>query len=90
MKKLLLALTMSALTFGASAATAISREEVSHFKLEKIGNISVGPSGGEISSPSDLHDELSKLADKKGGKYYLITAATEEGPNFVATAEVYK
>ncbi len=32
-----------------------------------------GPSGGEFSSPSDLHDQLSKLADEKGGKYYVIT-----------------
>ncbi|MBN0817659.1 DUF1471 domain-containing protein, partial [Pseudomonas aeruginosa] len=26
----------------------------------------------------------------KGGKYYVITAAREHGPNFEATAEVYK
>ena len=35
-------------------------------------------------------DQLSKLADEKGGKYYVITAAREHGPNFEATAEVYK
>ncbi|HHC2437390.1 TPA: DUF1471 domain-containing protein, partial [Klebsiella pneumoniae] len=34
--------------------------------------------------------QLSKLADEKGGKYYVITAAREHGPNFEATAEVYK
>ncbi|MCU8668989.1 DUF1471 domain-containing protein, partial [Klebsiella pneumoniae] len=27
---------------------------------------------------------------EKGGKYYVITAAREHGPNFEATAEVYK
>lgn len=75
---------------GASAAQLITKEEVKHFKLTKVGPISVGPSGGEFSSPSDLHDQLSKLADEKGGKYYVITAAREHGPNFEATAEVYK
>ena len=56
-------------------AQLITKEEVKHFKLTKVGPISVGPSGGEFSSPSDLHDQLSKLADEKGGKYYVITAA---------------
>ncbi|MFO4007967.1 DUF1471 domain-containing protein, partial [Enterobacter hormaechei] len=54
------------------------------------GNVSVGASGGQISSPSDLHQKLSKLADEKGGKYYVIIAAREHGPNFQAVAEVFK
>ena len=83
MKKVIVALALSAVAFGASAAQLITKEEVKHFKLTKVGPISVGPSGGEFSSPSDLHDE-------KGGKYYVITAAREHGPNFEATAEVYK
>ena len=87
MKKVIVALALSAVAFGASAAQLITKEEVKHFKLTKV---SVGPSGGEFSSPSDLHDQLSKLADEKGGKYYVITAAREHGPNFEATAEVYK
>ena len=90
MKKVIVALALSAVAFGASAAQLITKEEVKHFKLTKVGPISVGPSGGEFSSPSDLHDQLSKLADEKGGKYYVITAAREHGPNFEATAEVYK
>lgn len=90
MKKLLLALAMSTIAFGASAATSISKDEVSHFKLEKVGTINVGPSQGQVSSPSDLHGKLSKLADEKGGKYYVIIAAEENGPNFEAVAEVYK
>lgn len=85
MKKVIVALALSAVAFGASAAQLITKEEVKHFKLTKVG-----PSGGEFSSPSDLHDQLSKLADEKGGKYYVITAAREHGPNFEATAEVYK
>ena len=87
MKKVIVALALSAVAFGASAAQLITKEEVKHFK---VGPLSVGPSGGEFSSPSDLHDQLSKLADEKGGKYYVITAAREHGPNFEATAEVYK
>ncbi len=73
MKKVIVALALSAVAFGASAAQLITKEEVKHFKLTKVGPISVGPSGGEFSSPSDLHDQLSKLADEKGGKYYVIT-----------------
>ncbi|MDT1842619.1 DUF1471 domain-containing protein, partial [Acinetobacter baumannii] len=56
MKKVIVALALSAVAFGASAAQLITKEEVKHFKLTKVGPISVGPSGGEFSSPSDLHD----------------------------------
>ena len=57
MKKVIVALALSAVAFGASAAQLITKEEVKHFKLTKVGPISVGPSGGEFSSPSDLHDQ---------------------------------
>lgn len=90
MKKVLLALVISTLAFGASAAKLITKDEASNMKLEKIGDINVGPSAGKVSSPSNLHEELSKLADEKGGKYYVIVAAKEHGPNFEAVAEVYK
>lgn len=92
MKKILLSsvLLASMVTFGVSAADQISREEAKHFKLQHIGNVDVSASGGQFSSPSDLHKELSKKADEKGGKYYVIIAAREHGPNFDAVAEVYK
>ncbi|MTH47213.1 YdgH/BhsA/McbA family protein [Intestinirhabdus alba] len=92
MKKIALAtsLLISAFSFGAIAADQVSKEEVDHFRLVKIGNINVSQSGGAISSPSDLRAELSKLADEKGGKYYHIVAARQHGPNFVAVADVYK
>lgn len=51
MKKVIVALALSAVAFGASAAQLITKEEVKHFKLTKVGPISVGPSGGEFSSP---------------------------------------
>ncbi|MBD3698495.1 DUF1471 domain-containing protein [Enterobacter hormaechei] len=84
MKKALLGsvLALTVASFGASAADMISKDEAHHFKLEYLGNVSVGASGGQISSPSDLHQKLSKLADEKGGKYYVIIAAREHGPNF--------
>ncbi|BDH47797.1 hypothetical protein TUM12370_38410 [Salmonella enterica subsp. enterica serovar Choleraesuis] len=92
MKKILIssALLASMTVFGASAADLISKQEADHFKATYIGNIHVSESGGKIASPSDLHSKLSELADKKGGKYYVIIAAREHGPNFDAVAEVYK
>ena len=52
--------------------------------------MNVSQTGGAVSSPSDLHDKLSDLADKKGGAYYRIVAAKQIGPNFQAFADVYK
>lgn len=43
----------------------------------------------ETTSPMDAKAVLSKLADEKGGKYYLIIAGREHG-KFSATADVYK
>ncbi|HHH2615142.1 TPA: DUF1471 domain-containing protein, partial [Klebsiella pneumoniae] len=43
MKKVIVALALSAVAFGASAAQLITKEEVKHFKLTKVGPISVGP-----------------------------------------------
>lgn len=37
----------------------------------------------------DVKKALSKLADEKGGKYYVIIAEREKG-KFDADAEVYK
>ncbi|WP_454777523.1 DUF1471 domain-containing protein [Klebsiella oxytoca] len=82
-------MALSAFAFVALSLQLITKKEF-YFKLTHVGSISVGPSGGQFSSPSDLHDQLSKLADEKGGKFYVITAAREHGPNFEATAEVYK
>ena len=92
MKKIILAasLLITAFSFSALAADQVSKEEVTHFKLVKIGNVSVSQSGGQVGSPSELHEELSKLADEKGGKYYHIIAAGQKGPNFEAIATVYK
>ncbi len=78
------------ISVGVSAADQVSMKEVYHFKLEYLGNISLSSTNESITSPSDLQGALSKLADKKGGKYYHIIAARQHGPNFDAVAEVYK
>ena len=56
MKKVIVALALSAVAFGASAAQLITKEEVKHFKLTKVGPISVANSLRlpicTISSPS--------------------------------------
>jgi|GEM_PF-248108 len=86
MKKALLGsvLALTVASFGASAADMISKDEAHHFKLEYLGNVSVGASGGQISSPSDLHQKLSKLADEKGGKYYVINTTSSSLPASMA------
>ncbi len=92
MKKIALiaSLLVSMTSLSSFAADQISREEAKHFNLTSLGNVNVSATGGTISSPSDLHDKLSKLADEKGGEYYVIIAAREHGPNFEAVAEVFK
>ncbi|EMK5834203.1 DUF1471 domain-containing protein, partial [Citrobacter sedlakii] len=54
MKKIAFATTLlvSAFSFSAIAADQVSKEEVDHFKLEKVGTVNVSQSGGAISSPS--------------------------------------
>ncbi|EAM6531084.1 DUF1471 domain-containing protein [Salmonella enterica] len=92
MKKCIIAATLlaTASSFSTFAAEQVSKQEISHFKLVKVGTVNVTQSGGQISSPTDLREKLSELADEKGGKYYHIIAAREHGPNFEAVAEVYK
>lgn len=92
MKKTILAtsLLLSAFSCNVFAAEQVSKDEINHFKLVKVGNISVSETGGAVSSPMDLRAKLSKLADEKGGQYYHIIAAREHGPNFNAVADVYK
>jgi len=87
---LLAALLGLSCSFATQAAQNISKEEVTHFKLTKIGSISVAETGGVISSPSDLHREIAKRADEKGAKYYVVIAAREHGPNFDAVVDLYQ
>lgn len=75
---------------GCMAAQQISQQEIDRFDPDYIGNITVSATNESITSPSDLQQKLSELADKKGGNYYHIVSAREQGANFVAIAEVFK
>ncbi|AXU97309.1 MAG TPA: DUF1471 domain-containing protein [Erwinia persicina] len=88
MKKLI---TVSALllttfaVFTAGAAEQITREKAQEMKLEKIGTVTTN----STNDPMDANARLSKKADEKGGKYYVIVAA-QQGNRDHALAEVYK
>ena len=78
MKKALLGsvLALTVASFGASAADMISKDEAHHFKLEYLGNVSVGASGGQISSRSDLHQHKNPLLAG-----FLLTDSQKNAPD---------
>ncbi|ERK11662.1 putative exported protein precursor [Pantoea sp. AS-PWVM4] len=80
------AMVMGAISFSALAAKEVTKEEVQKMNLEKIGTVTTT---AETTSPMDAKKELSKLADEKGGKYFLVIAGREHG-KFSAVADVYK
>ncbi|MGF6560060.1 DUF1471 domain-containing protein [Erwinia aphidicola] len=88
MKKIIAVSTLlvtAAFTFNASAAQEISREKAAEMKLEKVGTVTTN----STLDPMDAKKHLSKKADEKGGKYFVIIAA-DEGDHTHALAEVYK
>lgn len=84
-KTVLAAVVMGAISFSALAATEVTKEQVKEMKLEKIGTVHTT---GE-TSPMDAKAALAKLADEKGGKYFLVIAGREHG-KFSGIADVYK
>ncbi|MBL3524739.1 Protein YdgH [Serratia plymuthica] len=75
---------MSALSFGASAATLITNDQTGD--LQSVGTITAS---GVAGAPSDIRQALSDKADKQGAKAYRVIEAYENG-NWHATAEIYK
>jgi hypothetical protein len=71
-------------SIGAMAAQEISKDQAKNHT--EVGSVSTS---GTFTDPKDAKDELSKLADEKGGKYYVITSARVEG-RVQGTATVYK
>jgi outer membrane lipoprotein-sorting protein len=71
-------------SFSALAAEEITKDEAT--KYEKVGTVTTT---AETTSPMDANAELSKLADEKGGKYFVVIAGREHG-KISATADVYK
>jgi len=89
MKKLnFMAIALAGMVFSVSAMAAeeITAQEAKDKGLEKIGTVHTT---AQATSPMDAKVILSKRADKKGGKYYVIIAGREHG-KFSATADVYK
>lgn len=73
------------LTFNAAAAELISRQQAQDMKLQLLGTITTT----DTTAPMDAKADLSKKADEKGGRYFVIIAEDERGRT-VASAEVYK
>jgi len=84
LKMIVASVLLGTVSFGAMAAKEITREEAA--KYEKIG---VVDTTSQATDPMDAKAQLSRLADEKGGKYFVVIAAREHG-RFSATAEVYK
>ncbi|MFD1800811.1 DUF1471 domain-containing protein [Mixta tenebrionis] len=86
MKTVVVTCLLGGLSFSVLAAKEVTKEEAQKMNLEKIGTVNTT---AETTSPMDAKRELSKMADEKGGQYYVIVAGREHG-RFSATADVYK
>lgn len=85
-KTIAISLLVGSVSFTAMAAKEVTKEEVKTMNLEKIGTVTTT---SETTSPMDAKAALSKMADEKGGKYYMVIAGREHG-KFSAIADVYK
>ncbi|MBH1931632.1 DUF1471 domain-containing protein [Serratia rubidaea] len=88
LKMIVAALVVGSVSFSTMAATLLTKEDLDKNpgKYEKIGTVSTT---AETTSPMDAKEKLSKLADEKGGQYYVVIAGREHG-KFSAIADVYK
>ncbi len=89
MKKIMLvAVTLFGIVISINALAA---EEITAMEAKEKGykKIATVHTTAKATSPMDAKAILSKRADEKGGKYYVIIAGREHG-RFSATAEVYK
>lgn len=87
MKLLIISLVTGCMSFSALSAKELTKEDLAKNpgKYVKIGTVTTA---AETSAPMDAKDLLSKRADEKGGKYYVIIAAGEHG-KVSAIADVY-
>lgn len=77
---------VSVLSFGASAASLVTQEQVNSTNLQSMGTVSVS---GIDGAPSDIRQALSQKADAQGASAYRVIEAYSNG-NYHATAELYK
>lgn len=80
------ALVMGSVSFGAFAAKEITKEDLAKMNLTKIGSVTTS----RTTSPMDAKRDLSKKADEKGGKYFVVIAGEKNEKNVHANADVYK
>lgn len=91
MKAIIAAISVMLIYSGSvMAATEVSKDDIKNLGLVKIGTVRQSDTNESVTCPMELEAALSKKADSIGGKYYLIIAAREVGPNFKAIADVYK
>ncbi|GKX50742.1 YdgH/BhsA/McbA family protein [Budvicia aquatica] len=86
LKTFTIALAVSSFSFGALAATEITQAQVKQNNYQQLGAVG---STNEAMDPMDVKKILSEKADKMGGQYYVIIAASEN-EKARATADVYK
>lgn len=79
-------LVIGSLSFGVMAAQELEKDKVASLKLTKVGTITTS----DTTSPMDAKRELSKKADKLGGKYFVVTSGQKNEKDVHATADVYK
>lgn len=81
----------AALVAGLFSMSAMSAEMITKQVAKEKGYTLIGTvsTTGQYTAPMDAKEELSKLADEKGGKYYVIIAGQEK-KKISATAEVFK
>lgn len=85
--KIIIAAVLAGLfSVNAMAADLITKEEAKEKGYTSLGVVTTS---NEYTAPMDAREELAKLADEKGGKYFVIIAAQEKR-KISATAEVFK
>ncbi|EIC85790.1 YdgH/BhsA/McbA-like domain containing protein [Serratia sp. M24T3] len=85
-KVVVAALLLGTFSTGAMAAKEITREEAQKNNYTSIGTVSID---NEQTAPMDAKRAINKLADEKGGKYYVVIEANTDN-KISATAEVFK
>ncbi|WP_338511238.1 peroxide/acid stress response protein YhcN [Erwinia aphidicola] len=76
----------SVLSFGASAASLVTNDQVNNQNLQSVGTVSVSGING---TTMDIRHQLSEKADQQGASAYRVIEARNDD-NYHVTAELYK
>lgn len=87
MKKVIIGIIVSTLSFSAFAAELMSKTDFDKVKDQytKVGTITTS----DEVAPMDAREELEKKAEEKGGDIFVVTSA-ESTNKIHGTADVYK